>query len=171
MAIECDPEAKKITMRRVPEDNHCGRIAKTGPLKCRKGFTARARLKTPRRGKSTWYNETVYLIDAKVPVGECEDKINSVYNKEDPDTWAYGVYPGGSNGVIKYNLKTTSNESTEPLPQSEPVIIKYDKESGRCGLPLPTSTSTRPTYQKRLTSASQLTSIAEALRSSSSSSP
>jgi len=102
--------------------------AKTGPLKCRKGFTARARLKTPWEGKSTWWNEFVYLIDAKVPVGECRDKIISVFNKEDPETWAYGVYHGGNNYPYSHNLKTTSIESNKRLPQSEPVIIKYDKE-------------------------------------------
>ena len=36
--------------------------------------------------------------------------------------------PGKVGGVRKYNLKTTSIETTERLPQSEPVIIKYDKE-------------------------------------------
>ena len=125
MVIRSYPDVKKFYMRSTDDGFKTG---KTGPLKCRKGFTARARLKTPVKDKSTWRYEYVYLIDAKVPVGECRGKIESVYNKEDPDTWAYGVWPGTYQNSYSFNLKTTSIEKYASLPQSEPVIIKYDKE-------------------------------------------
>ncbi len=126
--VKPDLEAKnKILMRCISDDGYP--TATTGPIKCHKGFTARARLKTPVPGHSTWFDEYVYLIDAQVPVGECFDKIRSVFRKEDPGTWAYGVFPG--NPTPNHNLKTASLSSTDSLPQHEPVDIKYDKELRR----------------------------------------
>ena len=81
MVIRSDPETKKIIMRSTGYGDLTG---KTGPLKCDKGFTARAVLKTPRVGESTWFAEKVYLIDAKVPVWDCDHQIESVWKKEDP---------------------------------------------------------------------------------------
>ena len=125
--VKPDLEAKnKILMRCISDDGYP--TATTGPIKCHKGFTARARLKTPARNQSTWYWEFVYLIDAQVPVGECKSKLPSVRNKEDPGTWAYGVLPGKN---YRYNLKKASLSSTDELPQHEPVDIKYDKELRR----------------------------------------
>ena len=76
-----DPPGRKISMRRTEYAGsyHSG---KTGPLKCNKGFTARARLKTPARGKSLWLHEWVYLIDAKVPVWKCWNKIQMIKKRK-----------------------------------------------------------------------------------------
>ena len=51
--------------------------------------------------------------------------------KEDPGTWAYGVRPGPYKDIPNFNVKTASLSSDEPLPQHEPVDIKYDKELRR----------------------------------------
>ena len=43
MEVVTNPQGRKISMRMTEDDNYL-RSGKTGPLKCNKGFTVRARL-------------------------------------------------------------------------------------------------------------------------------
>ena len=54
--------------------------------------------------------------------------MNSVFAKEDPDTWVYGVNPGNRFDPKRYcyNLKITSAGSGQ-LPQDDPITITYNK--------------------------------------------
>ena len=111
-------------MRRTENSYGVCHSGKTGPLKCNKGFTVRARLTQARH----WCGESLALVADQIPVEECEDKIGSVFAKEDPDTWVYGVYPGSIGGGKYYcrNLKITS-VGFGKLSQDDPITITYNK--------------------------------------------
>ena len=113
---------------RMTENRHFP-SGKTGPLKCNKGFTVRARLTQAAEGRNTWCDEYLALVADQIPVEECNNKLNSVWLKEDPDTWVYGVWPGKPFGGPKaycFNLKITSAGSGR-LPKDDPVTITYNK--------------------------------------------
>ena len=61
-------------MRKTENDEDCP-SGKTGPLKCNKGFTVRARLTQAREGWDTWDFENLALVADQIPVEECKDKL------------------------------------------------------------------------------------------------
>ena len=61
---------------------------------------------------------------AQIPADQCFNKVYNLWKKEDPSTWAYGVY-GSSNAPC--NLKTNSKG---PGIKNEPIDIVYDRQEG-----------------------------------------
>ena len=83
-------ESKTIRFLRIGSTSSC---AKSGPIKCDKGFKVRFDLRTPRDGDNDWYDTLVYLIDSQVPIKGHYKMVDSVNNKEDPSVHAYGLLP------------------------------------------------------------------------------
>ena len=70
-----NPQGKKISMRST--ENIFGKYnsGKTGPLKCNKGFTVRARLTQAAEDWTTWCNEDLALVADQIPIEECCDLL------------------------------------------------------------------------------------------------
>ena len=68
-----NPQGRKISMRSTEEADYDDPSGKTGPLKCNKGFTVRARLTQAAEGRTSWSTETVALVADQIPVGEYSD--------------------------------------------------------------------------------------------------
>ena len=79
-----------------------GGFARSGPIKCDKGFKVRFDLRTPDENRNGWCNTGIYLIDSQVPLKDYTKMANSLYKKEDPSVHCYGVYPHMS---TPFNLK------------------------------------------------------------------
>ena len=119
-------ESKTIRFLKINDDGwYC---AKSGPIKCDKGFKVRFDLRTPFPGKTDWTGTAVYLIDSQVPVDDHEDMLDSGDYKEDPSVHAYGVWPYEPSTL---NIKTESNNTTEDnrLPSSSPITMEYDRQA------------------------------------------
>ena len=76
----------------------------------------------------TWWNNSLSSWPPD-PVKQCWNKIASVWNKEDPGTWAYAVMPGHRNSNHNFNLKTIINQKVGRISQDESVTVTYDKEA------------------------------------------
>ena len=84
-----NPQGKKIIMKK-PKYVKCCSSGKTGPLKCNKGFTVRARPTETLRFFSDvpgadgvmrppWQGKVFALVADQIPVEECRNKLFSVH--------------------------------------------------------------------------------------------
>jgi len=64
---EVTPMLQSKTIRfKVINDNYCR--ARSGPIKCDKGFKVRFDLRTPAEDRNDWAGTKIYLIDSQVPL-------------------------------------------------------------------------------------------------------
>ena len=103
------PLLEKATITFAKNDYKSNSFAKSGPIKCDKGFKVRFDLRTPEPDRKygiknfvNYWAVGVYLIDSQVPLDDYFDMKESVKNKEDPSVHCYGVYP---TWLWSYNLK------------------------------------------------------------------
>ena len=119
---------RRISVKRIAVNNKKWRTVKTGPLRCRQSFEAIARLKVAAPGGSTWWGEYIALVHSGILLGVVDSTLRSLWMKEDPGTWAYGVHPGDEDSKYSSNLKTKLNKKAGYLPMNVPVTITYNKE-------------------------------------------
>lgn len=62
------------------------------------------------------------LIDDRIPVGKCGNKLYLLEDEEDPTVPAYGV---GWEENTPYNLKII--RIGDPLYDTDPIILEYDR--------------------------------------------
>ena len=96
----------------------------SGPIECTKGFKVQFKLLKSYPGYNDWVNTFVYLIDSRIPVDQHYAKMDSVYNKEDPSVYAYGVYEYSNTPC---NLKKITSGSH--LSYTDPITLEYKKEA------------------------------------------
>ena len=93
-------QSKTIRFERIK--NYDWGYARSGPIKCDKGFKVRFDLRTPCDNRNDWYGTEFYLIDSQVPLKDYYMRQIPVINKEDPSVHYYGV---GPRWPSLYNLK------------------------------------------------------------------
>ena len=64
------------------------------------------------------------LLDVRIPLEQCETKLDSLRNREDSSVPAYGV---GYTANEPHNLKI--NSMGLEILKTEPIILEYDREA------------------------------------------
>ena len=123
------------TMRFERIKNYDWGYARSGPIKCDKGFKVRFDLRTTRNDRNDWGNTVIYLIDSQVPLEDYDDMFDSVKDEEDPSVHCYGVSPSR---LTLYNLKQEwakekvkdkEGDMVSGLPSSSPITMEYDRQA------------------------------------------
>ena len=85
-------QSKTIRFKRIKSNgDYC---ARSGPIKCDKGFKVRFDLRTPSLNLyNDWDGTWIYLIDSQVPLKGYFKMQDLVKKKEDPSVHCYGVDP------------------------------------------------------------------------------
>ena len=78
-------------------------------------------------GNSTWYDTQVSLVDDRIPVGECFDKVSDLEGKQDKKVFAYGVW---SDDNWLCNLSKDKSTGTN-LPSTSPITMEFDRSEGK----------------------------------------
>ena len=126
-------QSKTIRFKKIEDGRY---YARSGPIKCDKGFKVRFDLRTPLKDRNDWRGTWIYLIDSQVPLKDYRNMINSVWKKEDPSVHCYGVLP---EELILYNLKQEWMKEKGgkinyyngycDLPSSSPITMEYDRQA------------------------------------------
>ena len=124
-------QSKTIRFKRICDFG--GYFAKSGPIKCDKGFKVRFDLRTPWPGRNDWFDAWIYLIDSQVPFDDYYKMQDPVRNKEDPSVHCYGVYPSRPNLLnlkqewAEAKIETEYGRMVSGLPSSSPITMEYDR--------------------------------------------
>ena len=117
------PEEGKVRIKcEITKSGYTGGFARTGTIPCSEGFEARVWVRAPRDSDNDWSWTYTALVAKSIPVGKCLSKLESLCNKEDPSTWAYGIAFGNT----PCNL-TPTTDLDDDLPMKEPIKISYDR--------------------------------------------
>ena len=84
----------------------------------------------PHKNRSDWHATMVSLVDDRIPVGECFDKVFDLIDEQFKMVFAYGVWIDLSN--VPCNLSWDEDKCTgTPLPATSPITMEFDREAGR----------------------------------------
>ena len=102
-----------------------GGHAKTSPIKWKPAATLRLKLVKSDDNKDSWECVRVALVEDRIRVDQCWNRLEELMEKEDKEARVYGVTMWNNPNPIPCNLQTIS--PTTPPKRDDQLEITYDR--------------------------------------------